>query len=523
MENPGVVSRRLEKEWQELADQFLPIQTKDQANWRYSRPMRPEDPTQGWKLHISATILNAVDLFKLCAPYLRSQDILFKACTTIDTLSKLNSGILFGFSQIGKFITVYPQTAALARRVAADLDKLLANFRAPRVPYDLPYRPGSCVHYRYGGFRMIEVVLADGQRSTAIRDPSGKLWTDRREPGYAVPDWLVNPFEVYAEEVDPQSPLCTQFLTYEALSQRGKGGIYLGIDIRDIPARKCVLKEGRRHGETSIDGRDGCDLVIHEEEVLRDLRRNGARVPEVLANFTIEDHRYLALEFIEGDNLMMLCSHPRRKLPLATADAIAARIASVMAEIHDAGWVWRDCKPLNLIVSSAGDVRPVDFEGAVRLDAPSSIIWGTRGYTPPELSQGPVTGSNLPEDLFALGATLHQLYTSLVPITQDPGKEPQLIERRPVGSLRRGVHPNTRRIIARLLDRNPVARPTAREAANELIKRLPANPVVIDASKHRRRLRRKDIIGRQLPLADDLPGVEPVALETPNSRRVVAA
>src|SRR6202040_1292586 len=132
MENPRVVSRRLETEWQELADEFLPVQTEDAANWRYSRPMRPDDPTQGWKLHISATILNAVAVLKVCAPYLRSQDILFKACTTIDTLSKLNSGMLFGFSQIGKFITVYPQTAALALRVAADLDKLTASFRGPR-------------------------------------------------------------------------------------------------------------------------------------------------------------------------------------------------------------------------------------------------------------------------------------------------------------------------------------------------------------------------------------------------------
>jgi serine/threonine protein kinase len=263
--------------------------------------------------------------------------------------------------------------------------------------------------------------------------------------------------------------------------------------------------------------------VVHEEEVLRDLRTQGVPVAKVLANFEIEEHRYLAMEFIEGDNLMALCSHPRRKLPLATADALAARVADIVAEIHGAGWVWRDCKPLNLIASNGGDVRPVDFEGAVRVDAPSSIVWGTRGYTPPELNQGPVTGSNLPEDLFALGATLHQIYTSLVPVAQEPGKEPQSVERRPVGSMRRGVHPETRKMIARLLDGNPLARPSAREAATELLKRLPAKPIVIDASKHRRRLMRKDILGRQLPLADDLPGVEPVVLKTPNSRKLVAA
>ena len=508
---------KLELEWQTLADKYLPIRGDDNSNWRYSRRQGLQDPEQGWKLHVSATILNALDIFRACAPYLRKQGLLFKACSTLDLLRKLNSGIIFGFSQIGKFITVYPPTAKEALRVAADLHELTVGFGAPKVPYDLPYHPGSCVHYRYGGFRTIEVVEADGRRNTAIRDPSGKLWTDRREPGHAVPEWITNPFPTYVDEIDPASPLCTQFLTYNALSQRGKGGVYQAIDMRQLPPRKCILKEGRHHGETAIDGSDGREWVHHEEVVLVDLYQRGVPVAEFYANFEIEEHRYLAMEFIEGDNLMGMCSTPRRKLSLATCDSLAARIANLVAEIHDAGWVWRDCKPFNLIITPEGFVRPIDFEGAVPVDSPTNIIWGTPGYTPPELEQGPTTGSNLPEDLFALGATLYQLYTSQVPITTEAGKEPRVVQRPPIGRLRKGIHPATRELILALLDPDPRARPTAHKAAQELNQRMPTTPVTVQKVNRRRRTDKGAAFGMATPFIENIPGGQRIVLHNPDT------
>lgn len=518
--------KKLDEEWQTLLDEYLPLREKGDsshgANWRYSRPMTEEDPAQGWKLHISATILNAPAVLRVCAQYLRAEGHLFKACSTIAILGKLNAGIFFGFSQVGKCITVYPRTAQAACRAAADLHELTRTFSAPRVPYDLPYSRGSCVHYRYGGFRTIEVALADGRRSTAIRDPSGKLWTDRREPGYAVPDWISNPFEVVADEVQPDSPLVTQFLTYDALSQRGKGGTYLAVDLRNLPAQKCVIKEGRPNGETSVMGLDGRDLIQAEERVLRALSKAGVRVPQPLKTFEVDSHRYLAMEFIEGENLMNLCSHPRRKLPLTVADGLAARIASIVAQIHEAGWVWRDCKPFNLIVSSSSTVSPIDFEGAVRADEPTSLPWGTPGYMPPEVRRGVLPESNLPEDLYALGATLHQLYTSVVPVKHEAGKEPQMVKRLPVGVLRKGVHPSTKGLIASLLAEDPRSRPAAQEVARELAQRAPSEPVEIDASKYRRRWTKRMLEAAIAPLADQPPGLEPMLLNTPKRELAVA-
>ncbi len=517
-ERPQIRSlQELEAEWSVIADRLLPLKAKEDSIWRFSRKMRAEEPSQGWKLHVSAGILNATDILKLCGEYLHDHDILFKACSSLETLNKLNSGIFYGFSQIGKYITVYPRSSAVALRVAEDLHQLTKEYHAPRVPYDLPYAPGSPIHYRYGGFRTIEVVEPDGQRATAIRDPAGKLWTDRREPGHAVPAWIANPFPVYPEDTDPASPLRKDFLVYEALSQRGKGGVYNAVDIRTIPARKSVLKEGRRYGEIMIDGRDGFDLIASEEEALRDLRKKGVPVPEVFIRFDLSDHAYLAQEFIEGSNLMGLCSHPRKKLPIATADILAVQVADMVARIHEAGWVWRDCKPLNILLTPEGEIRPVDFEGAVRVEEPSFVIWGTKGYTPPELKYGPVTGTNLPEDLFALGATLHQIYTSVVPVRQEEGKEAQPLKRHPVGTLRKGIDPGTRALIAALLSSDPKKRPTAREAAEKLRKRTKEERVKIDPKdyEYRPRLRKEEKKEAPSPAIEEIPGAERVVLHNP--------
>jgi serine/threonine protein kinase len=506
-----LASRRRGEEWARLADEFLPLR-EEGSSWRFSRRMTDDDPAQGWKLHVSATILNANDVLRAIAPLLRERGILFKACATLDQLARLNAGIHYGFSQIGKFLTVYPRTPAEAMRVAGELDELTKEFSAPPVPYDLPYRPGGCVYYRYGGFRTIEVVDPDGRKATAIFDPNGKMWTDRREPGHAVPAWIANPFRTFDDP--PALPLRTEFLVYQALSQRGKGGVYEAIDIRELPARRCIVKEGRRNGEVSVDGLDGRDRVVHEERVLAELRAAGVPVPAVVGAFDIDPHRYLALEHLEGTNLMELCARPRRRLPVETASAFGARIARILAGVHAAGWVWRDLKPLNFIVAADGTLRPLDFEGAVRIGEPSSIPWGTPAYTPPELAQGAVTGSNLPEDLYALGATLHQLFTSFVASGVGTHDQLKALDRRPVQQMRRGVPVVAGKTIAALLDPDPRSRPTAAEAARALAA-LDTTGTLTWPRPVKRRHRHKHRHDEPLPFVDQMPGAEHVVLQNP--------
>ncbi len=332
-------------------------------------------------------------------------------------------------------------------------------FRAGPVPIIFNF----CVYYRYGGFRSAELENADGTRVYAVRNPEGVLVPDIRGPDAAVPAWTTDPFpqrHYRRKKASSASPLKTTFRAYGALVRRGKGGVYRALDLSVIPPRFCVLKEGRPHGETDWEGRDGCWRVRHEEHVLSSLSNEGIRVPAVYASFEVEGHRYLVAEFIEGDNLHSLLLNRKKKLPIAETLRYGIQLAELLSGIHAAGWVWRDCKPLNLIVAEGGLLRPIDFEGACRADAPDSATWGTPAYMPPEQRGSFAATSCVPQDLYALGITLHQLFSGQVP---DPSKRLA-----PIGRLRRGVPPAVRKVLTALLQPQPQIRPNAQTVFEEL-------------------------------------------------------
>jgi hypothetical protein len=62
---------------------------------------------QGWKLHFSATVVWAEEVLRQALPVLRREDASFKVAASLRTLDALNQG-RWQISQIGKFITVYP-------------------------------------------------------------------------------------------------------------------------------------------------------------------------------------------------------------------------------------------------------------------------------------------------------------------------------------------------------------------------------------------------------------------------------
>ncbi len=443
-----LIDNPYEVEWRKLCERYLPLSSEDSV-WRFSRPPSKRQPVQGWKLHISATILSANTILKRVAPLLIRSHVAFKAPRTLEELSKINSGLHYGFSQVGKFITVYPRDAHHAASLAQRLARLTEDCPSPVVPYDLPLRRKSCVYYRYGAFES-ERMNQGGKFVEAIRTPEGVLVPDRREPGAAVPSWLTDPF------LDPKkskvtlkrrSPLRRTVWAYEALSQRGKGGVYRALDLSVLPARLCILKEGRRHGETDFFGRDGYTRVKHEKLVLAELEKGGVNVPGIYTSFTVEGHYYLVTEAIEGRNLQEVISSRRKKLFTSEALRIGAEIADVMQKIHAAGWVWRDCKPMNLIVEQDGSLRPVDFEGACRTNRFDPVPWGTTGYIP---ANNKHLQSRVPDDFFALGATLYQLFMG-----RPPGGK---LTRRCRDRLSERAPQEVVHVIARLLDSNPERR-----------------------------------------------------------------
>lgn len=452
-------ARRLGERWRLLCDRHLP-RAPEGSIWRYSRERDPAGPGQGWKLHVSATVLNACEVFERVGPLLDARSVAYKAPRSLAELCKLNSGLYYGYSQVGKVFTVYPRTDAEAVGLATRLYELTLRIPAPAVPFDQKF--GGNVYYRFGAFARIEMEREDGRRTLAVRDRDGALVPDVRYSPGAGPDWVSDPFVSERPRErgrGTQGPRAKPFRVFRALVQRGKGGVYQAVQFGESGPRLCLLKEGRRNGEVMWDGRDGAQMVRHEGRVISSLRAGGVDAPRVYSSFEMDGNYYLVTEFIEGESLHNLLGCRERRVPVAQALRYGEQLCDIFRGLHAAGWVWRDCKPANILVTPEGRLRPLDFEGACPADEPDQLLWGTSGFTPPEWRESNPPPTCASGDMYALGALLYLLLTGRVPEAPDPP---------PVEGLRRNVPALVGALVARLLSREPASRPRTEEVSRGL-------------------------------------------------------
>jgi hypothetical protein len=387
-----------------LRDRYLPIAANDSI-WRFNRFPNADDPDQGWKLHVSATILSANQTFARIASYLEKTNVMFKAPHSLEELYKLNSGMHYGYSQVGKFITVYPKNVDEAVTMARELDRLTDSLSGPVVPFDSRFGPASSVYYRYGSF---DLQMPDG-KTAAIRDPNGQLVEDSWEK----PEWVDDPFARPTTTSSGGDLASTPFRVFKALSQRGKGGVYQAFDVSFHPPRLCVIKQGRAGGEVSWARKDGASMLRHEARTLANLARAGVEVPLTYSQFQLQQHQYVVMEHIEGESLQTILEKQETLLPVCRVVDFATQISSLVSRIHRAGWLWLDCKPANLILTPNGKLRPLDFEGACRLKQTVSPDWQTPAFIAPR--DGTDDSVSASEDVYAFGVTCYYLLTGQLP------------------------------------------------------------------------------------------------------------
>jgi tRNA A-37 threonylcarbamoyl transferase component Bud32 len=377
--------------------------------WLYSTTARADDPTQGWKLHVSATVLSAAEILRCAEPILRKHRALFKVPRRLELLISLNAG-LTDFSQIGKFLTAYPRSTEEALVLARELHSATRGMAGPRIPFDEPYRANTLVYYRYGAFRP-SARKARG----LIRGPDGRLQEDKRGPGQAVPAWLEDPFNPARRKPrKTMGAIGVDYLASKAHLQRGKGGVYEALDISVSPPRVVIIKEGRRHGETDLEGKDGYQRLRHEAKILRKFAAIGIPVPKIFREFFHNGNRYLVLEKLPGRPLIPADRLQPAKASWRRAARILQQLKPILARIHAAGWVWRDCKPCHLLVHR-GELGLIDFENACRVGERKAAPWRSRDYFPKPVRGMDRRQPGTNEDNYALGVISFQFGTGRFP------------------------------------------------------------------------------------------------------------
>lgn len=126
---------------------------------------------------------------------------------------------------------------------------------------------------------------------------------------------------------------------------------------------------------------------------------------------------YIVMEYVEGRLLKDIIADG----PLAIAEAarIAEGILTALEYSHRAGVVHRDIKPGNIMVTSSGQVKVMDFGIARAISdsaatvAQTSSILGTAQYFSPEQARGETVDART--DLYASGVVLFEMLTGRAP------------------------------------------------------------------------------------------------------------
>jgi serine/threonine protein kinase len=172
--------------------------------------------------------------------------------------------------------------------------------------------------------------------------------------------------------------------------------------------------------------------LVGDSEAARRLEREartiaGLNHPNICTVYEIDEHEgsvFMVMERLEGANLKQ---HMARQV-LATREvvAIALQITDALEAAHAAGIVHRDIKPGNIVVSSTGQVKVLDFGLARRFMTPdtgeqvfggSTVIGrplGTSNYMAPERIQQDMPPDPR-SDLFSLGVVIYQMATGKLP------------------------------------------------------------------------------------------------------------
>jgi eukaryotic-like serine/threonine-protein kinase len=132
------------------------------------------------------------------------------------------------------------------------------------------------------------------------------------------------------------------------------------------------------------------------------------------------DVHFIVMEYVEGRTLRDVIRADGPLLPERAAE-IADAVARALETAHEAGMVHRDIKPGNIMLTSDGEVKVMDF-GIARTSTGDTLtqtaaVLGTASYLSPEQAQGqPVDARS---DLYSLGCVLYEMTTGRSPFSGD--------------------------------------------------------------------------------------------------------
>src|SRR4030065_756075 len=283
-----------------------------------------------------------------------------------------------------------------------------------------------------------------------------------------------------SEHLQPGTTLVNRYLIQGIVGVGGMGAVYSARDLH-FPnvVKRVAVKEMVNMARDPSTHEPIVRNFEREANILATL--NHPSIPRIYDYFTHNERSYLILEFIDGKDLEAIISETEGFLPEAQVIDWAIQLCDVLSYLHNYkpdAVIFRDMKPSNVMLSNHGNIMLVDFGIAKTFQTgQKGTMIGTEGYSPPEQYKGEATQL---ADIYAMGATLHQLLTKL-----DPRSEPPFsFEERKIRSINPSVTSELEAVVFTALKYEPKERYASAELMKEaliaaakktgLLHRLPA-------------------------------------------------
>ena len=208
---------------------------------------------------------------------------------------------------------------------------------------------------------------------------------------------------------------------YTIYEQLGRGGMATvnRAEMRGLAGFRKLVALKRLHPHVAKDP-SMVQALVHEARLASHLHH-----PNIAQTYDlgkVDDAYFIAMEYIPGPTLGQLLRQlaaASGSVPIPIALTILAQICDALDYAHNLcdedgqpfGIIYRDVSPSNIIISSTGVVKLIDF-GIAKVagfdKAEAGLIKGKLPYMAPEYLHGQL---DLRADLFGLGVIAHELLT----------------------------------------------------------------------------------------------------------------
>mmetsp|Transcript_8239 Transcript_8239/g.16501 ORF Transcript_8239/g.16501 Transcript_8239/m.16501 type:complete len:573 (+) Transcript_8239:69-1787(+) len=197
-------------------------------------------------------------------------------------------------------------------------------------------------------------------------------------------------------------------MDFEIFRVLGRGGFGL------VNGCRCI-RTGKIYAMKTMDKRRvkmnrGAQMCIFEKELLQCC--NSKFVLDLKYAFVSDFELFIIMDVKAGGDLNFHLGE-RKKFSVEESKYYLVRVMLGLQDMHNAGWIYRDLKPENLLLGTDGTCSISDLGLACPYEKGMSGIAGTPGYWPPEMLRKESYDKMV--DFWTLGVVLVEFLTGVCP------------------------------------------------------------------------------------------------------------